>query len=115
MDHSMFGGRATSVLGICLTLSIVTAMGFASAEPIGDSLRQSDSLHQCLLPAFDATASQACEAEAVAYAQALLNLEAAQDAADAAYAAWYRCENGVEPPAPEEPPLSPATVSILDR
>jgi hypothetical protein len=72
-------------------------------------------MHECSLPAFDPLAANSCEAEAGAYAQALLNLEAAQNRADEAYADWYECLNGEPPPPSGDPLVAQHTFSILDR
>lgn len=117
------GRRSTNITGIVLTtFAVVIMAGFVWGNRFDSQSSEQKLLegtyHQCLVPAFNATAAFSCEAEAAAYANALHHLEVAQKNADEAYAAWYQCEYGTPPPddPPEPPPTLPQnTVSILER
>ena len=61
-------------------------------------------IHKCTFPVIDANSPPGCEAEAAGYAAALITLQAAQDNADDAYAAWASCLNGT-PGDPDPLPL----------
>jgi len=76
----------------------VTALGFALVTTVASALdrRSSSNTHVAkhitvTTPSLDPTIASGCVAEAAAYAEALVDLEDAQAAADAAYDAYYNC------------------------
>lgn len=102
---------------VLVTLVASAAFGGRGDRPTKET---TGSVHRISLPEFDAS-MMGCGAEAVVYAGALVDLEDAQAAADAAYEAWYTCVNGTPPPPPTpggggaHEKMMENTVSIVER
>jgi hypothetical protein len=124
MGHSTTGFRVLDSVGLGLGFgAMVLVAGAAFGDRVVD-VKPTDArptcetigeIHRLTLPVIQ-VAAPACEAEMAAYALAVTRLRAAQASAEEAYAAWYRCELGSNPP-PDTPGGEPPAkfVSILEQ
>ena len=86
-------GRVFSGIAVLGTLAVAgVSFAFQGDARPGDEMK-----HLIVLPPVQPTAASNCSNEAAAYAQALVDLEAAQNSANEAYNAWYACESGGKP------------------
>lgn len=104
-----FVGAGMAVASLLITATFVWANRSDSERDEADARK-----HKVIMPTIVPTSQSPCAQAAVIYAVAIVELENAQAAADAAYEAWYECEFG-EPPTGEGGKTLEHTVSILER
>ncbi len=87
--------RNSAVEGTITATGFIAGLGLVavfSSVTFADTPVDNSALKPVKLMPGLVAASTGCDDEALAYAAALLNLQAAQEAADAALAAWQACE-----------------------
>ncbi len=106
-------------------LFIVAGAVFANRTELPQSDGETFGIyHRVTLPQIENYGPPGCEAEAAAYAYAVVHLRNAQQLAEEAYVDWVRCLTGEDPPPPNPnpnpnpEPAAPAldnTFSILEN
>lgn len=106
-----------------VAMVIATGATFVKGSP-EKSFETRGGIHKCTFPIIELTGQSDCTAEAASYATAVVNLQAAQAAADAAYSGWYNCYYGGDPGIPGDPgdpepehtsEIAPPSYSVLER
>lgn len=122
MVYDIFRGRIFEGLGVGMGLgAMLIVAGATFGGNATTKFETRGKIHKITFPVINLNGNSHCAEEASSYATACVNLQAAQEQADDAYAAWYACENG-DPGVPGDPgdpepeaKLASVPHSVLER
>ncbi len=108
---SISRARIRDIVVAGLGLGLIATAAFAVDSQVSGK-KAGIEKHKVVYPQFDPTIASRCTAEMAAYAQALVALQDAEQAADEAYMAWMDCDMQEMTPDSMPEPIS-AAYSIL--